>query len=113
MEELSELDEFLSRPQAPPGPPAEARRLGMVVGGSLSKGLSVKLDRAAVVFQVVLTKADKPKAGALERTVADVAEGLARHPAAFPELRVTAAETGRGIAELRATVAGLLLPQDG
>jgi GTP-binding protein len=66
------------------------------------------LDKAAVVFQVVLTKADKPKAGALDRTVAAVAEGLARHPAAFPELRITAAETGRGIPELRATIAGLM-----
>lgn len=66
------------------------------------------LDRAAVVFQVVLTKADKPKAGALERTAGAVAEGLARHPAAFPEILVTAAETGRGIPELRATVAGLM-----
>lgn len=68
------------------------------------------LDRAAVVFQVVLTKADKPKAGALARTAEAVAEALARHPAAFPEIRITAAETGRGIPELRATLAGLLLP---
>ncbi len=65
------------------------------------------LDKAAVVFQVVLTKADKPRAGALDRTAAAVAEGLSRHPAAFPELLVTAAETGRGIPALRATVAGL------
>lgn len=71
------------------------------------------LDRAAVVFQIVLTKADKPKTGALERTAAEVAEGLARHPAAFPEIRVTAAEKGLGIPELRATVAGLMQPQDG
>jgi GTP-binding protein len=66
------------------------------------------LDKAAVVFQVVLTKADKPRAGALDRTAAVVVEGLARHPAAFPELRITAAETGRGIPELRATIAGLV-----
>ncbi|MBN1659940.1 MAG: ATP-binding protein [Anaerolineae bacterium] len=47
-----ELDEFLSRP-APPPPTREAveeaRRLGMVVGGSLSQGLNVKLDRGTVV----------------------------------------------------------------
>ncbi|HET7410398.1 MAG TPA: ribosome biogenesis GTP-binding protein YihA/YsxC [Paracoccaceae bacterium] len=66
------------------------------------------LDKAAVVFQVVLTKADKPAAGALARTAEAVAGGLARHPAAFPELRVTAAEKGRGIPELRATIAGLM-----
>jgi GTP-binding protein len=66
------------------------------------------LDMAAVVFQIVLTKADKPGAGALGRTAAAVAEGLARHPAAFPEILVTAAETGRGIPALRATIAGLM-----
>ncbi len=69
------------------------------------------LDRAAVVFQVVLTKADKLKPGALEPTAAAVAEGLARHPAAYPEIRVTAAEKGLGIPELRASVAGLLLSE--
>jgi DNA helicase HerA-like ATPase len=44
-----DLDEFLAR--TPPTPEAvmEARRLGVVVGGSLSKGLNVKLDRTAVV----------------------------------------------------------------
>jgi GTP-binding protein len=66
------------------------------------------LDRAAVVFQVVLTKADKPPSGALDRTAVAVAEGLGRHAAAFPEILVTAAETGRGIPGLRATVAGLM-----
>jgi GTP-binding protein len=68
------------------------------------------LDKAAVVFQVVLTKADKPGAGALARTAAAVAEGLALHPAAFPEILVTAAETGRGVPAVRATVAALLAP---
>ena len=48
-EEQSELDAFvaprLSRTEAV----EEARRLGMVVGGSLSEGLMIKLDRTAVV----------------------------------------------------------------
>ena len=66
------------------------------------------LDRAAVVFQLVLTKADKPRAAALDRTAAAVAEGAARHPAAYPEILVTAAETGRGVPALRATIAGLI-----
>ena len=48
-EAYSELDEFLSRRPAAPSTPVEARRLGVVVGGSLSKGLNVKLDRSAVV----------------------------------------------------------------
>jgi len=49
MQDRSELDEFFtSRPPAAEVA-AEVRRLGMVVGGSLSKGLNVKLDRGAVV----------------------------------------------------------------
>jgi ribosome biogenesis GTP-binding protein YsxC/EngB len=65
------------------------------------------LDRAAVTFQVVLTKADKPDTAALRRTVDQVAEGLAKHPAAFPEIVPTSAVTGDGIATLRAIVAGM------
>ncbi len=45
----SELDGFLSRVPSAPAGPLEARRLGVVVGGSLSKGLNVKLDRSTVV----------------------------------------------------------------
>jgi DNA helicase HerA-like ATPase len=43
------LDEFFTRTPPAPGAVAEAHRLGIVVGGSLSKGLSIKLDRGAVV----------------------------------------------------------------
>ncbi len=49
MDEHSELDTFFSRRQPGPQASAEARRLGIVVGGSLSQGLRVKLDRATVV----------------------------------------------------------------
>lgn len=66
------------------------------------------LDRAAVVFQTVLTKSDKPKRGALEATISAVREGLSRHPAAFPELLTTSSQTGQGIPELRAVCATLL-----
>ncbi len=68
------------------------------------------LDRAAVSFQVVLTKADKPRAKALEATVDQVCRALARHAAAHPEILVTSAQKGTGIELLRATVAALLLP---
>ncbi len=66
------------------------------------------LDRSAVTFQVVLTKADKPGAAALAETLAAVGTALAPHPAAFPEIVVTSAETGRGIETLRAVVAGIV-----
>jgi GTP-binding protein len=65
------------------------------------------LDRSAVTFQVVLTKADKPPARDLASATDAVAAGLARHPAAFPEIVVTSAETGRGIPALRSVLAGL------
>ena len=58
-----------------------------------------------MTFQVVLTKADKLGPAALAATVEAVAPRLARHPAAFPEILVTSAETGRGLPTLRALVA--------
>ncbi|MEM7191028.1 MAG: ribosome biogenesis GTP-binding protein YihA/YsxC [Pseudomonadota bacterium] len=66
------------------------------------------LDRAAVVFLTVLTKTDKPKKGALEKTIAQVEAELQKHPAAYPEILTTSSETGQGISELRAAIAGLL-----
>ena len=65
------------------------------------------MDEAAVSYQVVLTKADKPKAMELETVVAIVAEELAKHPAAYPQIVITSARAGLGIPELRAAVAAL------
>ncbi len=66
------------------------------------------LDASAVVFQVVLTKADKLKASELPDVVAGVQAQIKKHPAAFPDIIVTSAEKGTGIPELRAELAGLL-----
>ncbi|HYH70543.1 MAG TPA: ribosome biogenesis GTP-binding protein YihA/YsxC [Methyloceanibacter sp.] len=65
------------------------------------------LDEAAVSYQAVLTKADKPKKTELEETVAKVEAELAKRPAAYPQVLVTSAHTGMGIAELRAAIAVL------
>jgi GTP-binding protein len=65
------------------------------------------LDRAAVPFQTVLTKADKVKAAERERVLDQIRARLAPHPAAFPELIVTSAEKGDGLAALRAAIAAL------
>ncbi|MBY6002768.1 ribosome biogenesis GTP-binding protein YihA/YsxC [Salipiger bermudensis] len=65
------------------------------------------LDRSAVTFQAVLTKADKVKEKDREKVLAQVREKLAKHPAAFPELVLTSSEKGDGIALLRAIIAGL------
>ncbi|MGB6969119.1 MAG: ribosome biogenesis GTP-binding protein YihA/YsxC [Methyloceanibacter sp.] len=66
------------------------------------------MDEAAVSYQVVLTKADKPKPAELAAIKAEVAEELAKHPAAYPEMIATSARTGVGLPELRAAVAALL-----
>jgi GTP-binding protein len=62
------------------------------------------LDKAAVSYQIVLTKADKIKPSVLATTLAGVAEGARTHVAAYPQVLATSAETGAGIAELRAAV---------
>ncbi|MEM7398310.1 MAG: ribosome biogenesis GTP-binding protein YihA/YsxC [Pseudomonadota bacterium] len=66
------------------------------------------MDEAAVSYQGVLTKADKPKRTELEAVIAKTEAELAKRPAAFPHLLVTSAREGLGIPELRATIAGLL-----
>ncbi len=65
------------------------------------------LDKAAVSYQIVLTKADKVKAGDLAAVIAASAAQLAKHPAAHPDVLATSSTTGAGIAELRAEIAEL------
>jgi GTP-binding protein len=67
-------------------------------------------DAAGLSCQVVLTKTDKLGAGEPEATAAAVAAELARHSATHPEIHLTSAEKGFGIAALRATLAGLAEP---
>ena len=62
------------------------------------------LDAAAVSYHLVLTKADKIKASALEEVCGATAADAAKRPAAHPLLLVTSSETGLGIAELRTAV---------
>ena len=65
------------------------------------------LDKAAVTFQVVLTKVDKLKVGEREKVKAQVASALQAHPAAYPEIVVTSSEKGEGLPTLRSIIAGL------
>ena len=62
------------------------------------------LDKAAVSYQVVLTKADQIKPNELQQQIAETLTGLARHPAAYPELLATSSRTGTGMPELRAAM---------
>jgi GTP-binding protein len=66
------------------------------------------LDKAAVSYQVVLTKADQVKPAELEERTATTAAALAKHPAAFPELLVTSSRSGAGMPQLRAAMVRVL-----
>ena len=62
------------------------------------------LDETAVGYRLVLTKADKIKASALEKVASDTRDEARKHPAAYPQLHITSAEKGMGIEELRAAI---------
>ena len=65
------------------------------------------LDRAAVSYQLVLTKTDKLKPAELTAIASRVAAQSRTHGAAHPDLIATSAITGEGIPELRAELAAL------
>lgn len=69
-----------------------------------------ELDSAAVQYRIVLTKADKPKSGAVQAVKDDVEKALKDHPAAAPDVFLTSAEKGWGVAELRADLGTLAEP---
>ena len=63
------------------------------------------LDQAAVSYELVLTKADKLKPAAVAAELDRSLQAVSRRPAAFPRALASSAETGQGIADLRAEVA--------
>lgn len=65
------------------------------------------LDKSAVAFQVVMTKADKVNRATREANIAQVMQALQKHPAAYPEIVVTSSEKGEGVETLRAIIATL------
>ncbi|MEC7592149.1 MAG: ribosome biogenesis GTP-binding protein YihA/YsxC [Pseudomonadota bacterium] len=65
------------------------------------------LDRSAVSYQVVLTKADKLAASARDTVHGATAARLRKRPAAHPHVRLTSSAKGWGIAALRADIAAL------
>jgi GTP-binding protein len=62
------------------------------------------LDRAAVSYQLVLTKTDKIKPPAVARLVSETLEKIRKRPAAYPEVIATSSEKGQGIDDLRAAI---------
>jgi GTP-binding protein len=65
------------------------------------------LDRAAVNYQLVLTKADAVGSAELGQRIAATKTALTQHPAAFPEVLATSARNGSGLEQLRAAIARL------
>jgi GTP-binding protein len=63
------------------------------------------LDKAAVSYQIVLTKADKLKAHEVAAVVEQTLKAIAKRPAAFPRVLATSSEKGAGLPELRAEIA--------
>jgi GTP-binding protein len=66
------------------------------------------LDKSAVSYQVVLTKADQVKAAELDARRAETEAALSKHPAAFPEVLATSSRSGKGMPELRAAMVKLM-----
>jgi GTP-binding protein len=66
------------------------------------------LDKAAVNYQVIFTKADQVKEAELAQRIAATEKALAKHPAAYPELIATSARSGNSIPDLRAAIVRLL-----
>jgi GTP-binding protein len=62
------------------------------------------LDKAAVSYQIVLTKADKIHASKVPALVAGTQEKIRKRAAAFPEIVVTSSEKSAGLEELKAAV---------
>ncbi|HMT43531.1 MAG TPA: ribosome biogenesis GTP-binding protein YihA/YsxC [Chakrabartia sp.] len=62
------------------------------------------LDKAAVSYRLVLTKADKVKASELAKVLAATEAAARKRTAAHPEVIATSSEGGLGIPELRAAV---------
>ena len=75
---------------------------------SIDADVLAALDQAAVTYQIVLTKADQVPEAELAARLAATQAALAKHPAAYPQVLVTSAHEGSGIAELRAAIARLL-----
>ncbi|MDQ0318783.1 GTP-binding protein [Pararhizobium capsulatum DSM 1112] len=62
------------------------------------------LDKAAISYQIVLTKTDKIKDPAVPKLMAETLEKIKKHPAAFPEVLATSSEKASGLDELRRAI---------
>lgn len=66
------------------------------------------MDKAAMSYQVIVTKTDKAKKADIEKHLEKIKQELAKRPAAHPEILLTSSEKGIGIEEVRATIGRLV-----
>jgi GTP-binding protein len=62
------------------------------------------LDKAAVSYQVVLTKTDKIHVSGMSKLLADTKEKIRKRPAAYPDILATSSEKTEGLEELRQAI---------
>ncbi len=67
-----------------------------------------ELDKAAVTYQLVLTKVDKIKAAELEALINKIQITIKKHPACYPKILNTSSVKKTGIDELRKIIAELV-----
>jgi len=67
-----------------------------------------ELDKAAVSYQIVLTKADKSTSAHLEELITSLTATLKKHPAAFPTPLLTSSHEKEGLEPLREVIAELV-----
>lgn len=65
------------------------------------------LDKAAVTYQIILTKSDKISTAALAKVFKETQAEIAKHAAAYVDIIATSSEKGFGIDELRAEICRL------
>ena len=65
------------------------------------------LDRAAISYQLILTKTDQLRQAEIPRAIAAAEAAARKHGAAHPKVLPTSSETGFGIPELRAEIAAV------
>jgi GTP-binding protein len=90
------------------------RRVALLMDGRIEvkesdRAVMDLLDKAAVTFQLIMTKADGLKPPALAAKQAELVALARSHAAGFPEVLVTSARTGLGIPEARVAFAALAL----
>ena len=73
----------------------------------VDESVMLLLDKAAVTFQIVMTKIDKPSKEQIQESIHKTRDCLSKHPAAFPEMLLTSTVKIHGIDTLRTTIANI------